>query len=394
MLKLHLMALSYADRGHTKEYVTNFCNRLHKKFDIVLYVASVVPVKVPAGITVKYIDVDITKLKAENFLKYGRFSNIYKNLKKQNLHISYCKQVVKQDIKKEDIVYIMDHTALSLIPIFKGLKRVKPKVFLWIHSARFDSKDFIYHLYKLSVKAIFNNYVSKFLSGIVVNGDVIKERLPQHLNFPKEKIHIIQYPSEIEYKIMDKEIARKSLNIPLDENVVLFFGGLRTDKNIEEVIRSTAQSKSKPLLIIAGSESTVSKNTIEEWLKKYNHENYFLDISYVTEENMALYYSCSDVLLLTYMSESASQSGPLSLAREFLLPAIVTDTGEIGYYIKQNNIGLVASPEIEGDYKTQLDYFFENQTLHEDLLENLKKAKAVYSWDAATLRYTELFFKA
>jgi glycosyltransferase involved in cell wall biosynthesis len=390
MLKLHLIALSYADRGHTKEYVTNFCNRLHEKFDIVLYVASEISTEVPVGITVKYIDVDITKLKAENFLKYGRFANIFKNLKKKTLHISYCKQVVKQDIKKEDIVYIMDHTALSLLPLFKGLKKTNTKVFLWIHSARFDSKDIIYHIYKLAVKSIFNYYVSKSLTGIIVNGEIIKERLPQHLNFPKEKIHVIQYPSEIQYKTLEKKKARETLHIPSDENVVLFFGGLRTDKNIEEVVRTTAQSKTKPLLIIAGSESTVSRQTIEKWLKKYNHQNYFLDISYVTEENMALYYSCSDVLLLTYGSESASQSGPLSLAREFLLPAIVTDTGEIGYYIKQNNIGLTAALEIKDDFKTKLDYFFDEKNLQEHLLENLKRAKEVYSWDAAALKYIDL----
>ncbi len=394
MPKLHLIALSYADRGHTKEYVTNFCNKLREKFDIVLYVASVTPVDVPVGISVEYIDVDITKLKAENFLKYGKFSNLFKNFKKQNLHISYCKQIIKQKIKSEDTVYIMDHTALSLIPIFKGLKKVKPKIFLWIHSARFDSKDFIYHIYKTGMKFIFNNYVSKSLTGVVVNGDIIKERLPQHLNFPKEKIHTIQYPSEIEYKMVGKEVARKSLRIPPNENVVLFFGGLRTDKNIEEVIRATAKSKIKPLLLIAGSESTVSQNTINEWLKKHHHENYFLDISYVTEENMALYYSASDVLLLTYMSESASQSGPLSLAREFLLPAIVTDTGEIGYYIKHNEIGLVASPTVKDDFITQLNHFFEHPDLRESLSRNLEKAKKAYSWDVAAQKYIEMFFNA
>ena len=105
---------------------------------------------------------------------------------------------------------------------------------------------------------------------------------------------------------------------------------------------------------------------------------------------MALYYSCSDVLLLTYGSESASQSGPLSLAREFLLPAIVTDTGEIGYYIKQNNIGLTAALEIKDDFKTKLDYFFDEKNLQEHLLENLKRAKEVYSWDAAALKYIDL----
>ncbi len=391
MKNLHLIVFAYADRGHTKEYVTNFCTHLQDKFNITIYIASTKPVEEPKNVECVYIDTDITKLKAEKFLKYGKLSNLAKNIAKQGLIVKYCRKVLSlKKIHKNDVVYIMDYTAPSLYVLFKGLSKIKPKVFLWIHSARFKSTDIIYSIYKKAVQAVFNVYGSKTLAGIVVNGDYIKEKLPEHLSFDPKKIHIIQYPSEIGYSKIDKKLARERLDLALSEDIVLFFGGLRTDKNIEEVVKSTSNAKNKPLLIVAGSESTVSKQQLLEWLKKHNHQNYFLDISYVSEEKMALYYSASDVLLLTYGAESASQSGPLSLAREFLLPAIVTDTGEIGYYIKSNAIGLVSSPSLENDFAKKIESFFD-KSLSEKFRPALNKAKEKFSWDNAAKKYETIF---
>lgn len=391
MRRLHLIAFAYADRGHTKEYVGNFCKRLKNDFDIILHIASKEIIDIPPGIKTNYIGVDIAGVKAENFLKYGRFSNFFKNLSKQRLIVKYSREIVKNaKITERDCVYVMDYTAFSLYFLFKGLRKINPKSYLWIHSARFESKDFVYALYKKMVKFIFNTYVAKTISGIVVNGDYIKTRLSNYLDFEQNKIVVIQYPSEISFKRINKYEAREILGLDKHEEIVLFFGGLRHDKNIEELIISTAEAQNKPLLIIAGSESTVSKEQVVNWLKKHNHTNYFLDISYVTEEKMALYYSCSDVLLLTYNSESASQSGPLSLAREFVLPAIVTDAGEIGYYVKINGIGLVASPSVKDDFKNKVEEFFKI-VQESNFDQNLKIAKAKYSWDNAAKTYTQIF---
>ncbi|MET1260755.1 glycosyltransferase family 4 protein [Flagellimonas sp. DF-77] len=388
---LHLVVFAYGDRGHTKEYVSNFCSRLHHKYNITLYIGSTSKVEEPEHVNCVYINVDIAKVKAERFLKFGRLSNLFKNLKKQGLIIRYCREVLaKKNIQKDDVVYIMDYTAPSLFVLFRGLSRIRPKVYLWVHSARFKSKDLVYSLYKKMVQFILNRLGSKVLSGIVVNGDYIKAQLPGFLDFDADDIHVIQYPSEIEFSKIDKSEARKQLGLPKNEDIVLFFGGLRTDKNIEEVVRSTAMAKNKPLLIVAGSESTVSKQVLESWLAKHGHENYFLDISYVSEEKMALYYSASDVMLLTYNSESASQSGPLSLAREFLLPAIVTDAGEIGYYITKNNIGLVASPDEQDDYTEKVETFFNSD--HKARFEKaLQETKQRFSWENAAAKYHSLF---
>lgn len=392
MKKIHLITYGYIGRGHGKEYVRNFCSHLGDNFDITLYVASNNEIDTPKNIKTIYIPFDWESLNIDNYKKYGRFNNVVKQLKKQSLTSNYCKDILKDGhIKNEDTVFIMDYTALSLVSFFKGIIKIKPKTFLWMHSARFDSKDIFYKVYKSLVKYAFKKYVTKYLTGIIVNGDFIKTKINEVLKYDNTKIHTIQYPSEIEYKKVPQHIAREKLGIDLNEKVVLFFGGLRKDKNIEEVIRSTALAKSKPLLLMAGSENTVKRTDIENWLKKYNHQNYKLDIDYISEENMALYYSASDTLLLTYMSESASQSGPLSLAREFELPAIVTDTGEIGYYVKNNDIGLVASPHKPDDFIEKIDVFFSNTATAKSFVQNVNVCKGKYSWNAASLKYKALF---
>ena len=392
MKKIHLITYGYIGKGHGKEYVRNFCKHLMRDFEIVLYVASNKQVQTPDNIKTVYIPFNWEDLSPQKFKKYGKFSTIFIQLKKQILTANYCKAVLKENhIQKDDVVFMMDYTALSLISFFKGVKKIEANTFLWMHSARFDSKDVFYKIYKLFVKLAFKRYVSKNLSGMIVNGDFIKTKINEILKFNLEKIHVIQYPSEIEYKKIPKHVAREKLEINLEEKIVLFFGGLRKDKNIEEVIRSTALAKCKPLLLIAGSENLIKSSDIESWLKKYNHQNYKLDIDYISEENMALYYSASDVLLLTYMSESASQSGPLSLAREFELPAIVTDTGEIGYYVKKNAVGLVASPFLANDFIEKIDSFFDDKESINSFLRNVNICKSKYSWDSAASKYNQLF---
>ncbi|WBU90697.1 glycosyltransferase family 4 protein [Cellulophaga omnivescoria] len=394
MRKLHLISAMYSTKGHGFEYVRNFCDNLKSEFNIILHLASDTEIDTPPNIKVNYTGVNYVKTDAKNFVKYGKFAPYFRAIMKQYVSYCYYKKIVKSGIiQKNDLVYIMDYDVIPLLTLIKKLnKKGVIKTFLWIHSAKFQSKDIIYSLYKSVFKYIFNNKILNNIQGIVVNGKYIKSEISKFLKIQDHKIHIIQYPSSIPFKKVSKPLARKELGLKQNDNVILFFGMLRKDKNIEFTIENVSKSNKEPKLIIAGSEASVTKEDIDKWITKHNMKNYMLDIDYISEEKMALYYSCSDLLILTYELESGSQSGPLSLAREFELPALVTNTGEIGKYVIDNNVGLTADVVGENSFVKKIDYFF---NMSNDEQEGLKKslitAKDKFSWKEAKKKYLILF---
>ena len=394
MKKLHLISAMYVTKGHGYEYVRNFCSNLQDKYDIVLHVASKTEVNIPKDIEAHYTDINYINTSAENYLKYSFAAPYIRAIVKQYISYRYYKQILSsQHIQQGELVYIMDYDVFPLTSLIRGLKRKKiSNIFLWIHSAKFQSKDLLYTLYKSLFKFIFNRIIFTSIKGIVVNGNYIKEQITKNLEIEPEKIHVIQYPSEIPFKMLDKYKARTRLGLDINANIILFFGMLRKDKNIEFTIRSVSKVNSKPKLIIAGSEASVTKLDIEYWIDKHRLANYILDIDYISEEKMALYYSCSDLLMLTYELESGSQSGPLSLAREFELPALVTNTGEIGKYVVENNVGFAADLNKEGDFTNKMNIFFDKKfNQNESLEESLKYAKNKYSWKSAKKKYLNMF---
>ncbi|MFD2100200.1 glycosyltransferase family 4 protein [Flagellimonas iocasae] len=392
MKKLHLVSAMYASKGHGQEYVRNFCYELMGHYNIVLHLATNSEIEAPEGIQITYTGVDYKRTEAQNFNRYSFFASYFRAIFKQLLSAKYYRKVIKSDlIDNGDLVYIMDYDVIPLKILIDGLKRKGTRIFLWIHSAKFESKNVLYTAYKSIFKKMFNSFISNDIEGVVVNGDFIKEKIEFYLKIPKDKVHVIQYPSSIPFNPINKEAARKKLGISSKDNVVMSFGMLRKDKNIEFLIKSIAQVDTKVLLVIVGSEASVTRKDIENWIDKYNLKSYKLEIDYISEERMALYYSASDLLLLTYNIESGSQSGPLSLAREFELPAIVSNSGEIGRYVQHSGVGLVADLNIKDDFIKKIDRFFNSEDCKIQIASNIKKAKEMYSWKSAKKKYLEVF---
>ena len=396
MRKLHLISAMYSSKGHGREYIDEFCDRLKDSFQITLYLASTTEIEnFSNDIRIVTIDVDYEKTNAENFQKYKFFAPYLRSLSKQKKSYEYYKAIIaKQLIEENSIVYIMDYDVFPLPFLIKNLERLKVKTYLWVHSAKLDSKDFLYSAYKRIFIYVFNHKILEKVNGVIVNVVKIKIALEKHLKIPKNKIHVIQYPSILKFKKIDKKEARKQLNFKEDEKIVLFFGLLRKDKNIEKLIRIISKCKSQPKLIIAGAEASVTHYEIVKWVEKYNLKNIHLDINYISENKIALYYSCSDLLILTYSLESKSQSGPLSLAREFSLPAVVSNSEEIGYYVKSNNVGVVVDSYRDEDFSKEIDTYFKNFYCNNKYYyQRINIAKEKYSWEAAANKYNEIFEK-
>ena len=94
---------------------------------------------------------------------------------------------------------------------------------------------------------------------------------------------------------------------------------------------------------------------------------------------------------MTYSSNSVSQSGPLSFARNYGLPVISTDIGEIGYYIKKYNVGFTTKNQSSDDLSNEIHKFVSLNNLELNVIkENILNLKEKYSWINASKNYDHI----
>lgn len=148
----------------------------------------------------------------------------------------------------------------------------------------------------------------------------VKEKYLQTL---KNKIKIIVHTEEILEKLDNEakliyypnfnEKTKNIFKIHKNNNLltILYFGALRLDKGVDILLESLKYTKTNYNLIIAGKESSFTKEFIMEKIKDYNKKRFIIDINYISDEKMEEYYNIADIVVLPYRKHFSGESGIL-----------------------------------------------------------------------------------
>jgi glycosyltransferase involved in cell wall biosynthesis len=102
---------------------------------------------------------------------------------------------------------------------------------------------------------------------------------------------------------------------------------------------------------------------------------------YVPNEEVSLYFSAADALVLPY--QEATQSAVAQIAFGFNLPIISTDIGGLPEMVKDGVFGLIVpSRDEEALAGAIIDYF--GQDLKPVFQENIRMGRHLFSWDHLT----------
>jgi glycosyltransferase involved in cell wall biosynthesis len=200
-------------------------------------------------------------------------------------------------------------------------------------------------------KMVFNAMV-KFSSGIIyqsVSGEkLFKLAYPQagkkniitipHINY------IDCYPNKV-----NRQMARKYLNLPEDSFIYLCFGQIRPYKNINIIIKAfkkISRINKKSILLIAGTPTTSMKKKDLLLLKLstlFNRKILYFP-QYIEDQALQFYLSASDICIFAYTKVFIS--GSVILAGSFGIPVIAPDMGclpdyvnkETGFLFKKNDM--------------------------------------------------------
>jgi glycosyltransferase involved in cell wall biosynthesis len=173
-----------------------------------------------------------------------------------------------------------------------------------------------------------------------------------------------------------KAIAREKLNIPADKKVLLFFGFIRGYKGLDLLISALSNLPEDYYLLIAG-EVYGSFSEYQDQIDQLGLGNRIgLNVCYIGDSEVPLFFSASDVLILPY--KSATQSGIIGITYHFDLPVIATDVGGLREMIEPHGTGLMANKPTVDIITATINEFFGNDL--SNYIRNIEDYKQKCSW--------------
>lgn len=206
------------------------------------------------------------------------------------------------------------------------------------------------------------------LRSLVQNPEVIRTVHPTYNQFRKRKI--------------DKQTARKELNIPEDQEMLLFFGFIRKYKGLTHLIKALPQiCKERPNahLWVVGDFFENDKPDYEALIKETGcADKLTLVDGYLPDDKIEPYFAASDLCVLPY--ESATQSGVIQISYSFGCPVVATDVGGLPEVVLDDKTGYIVPSKDDKKLAEAVIHFFEENKGRE-FAGWIEHEAEKYSWD-------------
>ncbi len=176
---------------------------------------------------------------------------------------------------------------------------------------------------------------------------------------------------------IDKSTARNKLGIPENKKVILFFGFIRDYKGLDLLIESIKDLNDDYLLLIAG-EVYGNFKKYDELIDSLGVRNKInLQVRYIPETEIPVFFSASDVCVLPY--RTATQSGIAGIAYHFDLPVIVTNVGGLAEMVEENKTGLIINEPSSLLISEAIKKYF-TEDLKEKFAPFIQEYRSQHSW--------------
>jgi len=198
---------------------------------------------------------------------------------------------------------------------------------------------------------------------------------------PSAQYRFVPHPVyEIFGRGLRKSEARKKLRIR-DERVILFFGFVRKYKGLHTLLDAMPRMLEKiklRLLVVGefyGDEGLYTKQIADLKLNQYVS----LYSEYVPNEDVSMYFSACDVVVLPYVS--ATQSGIVQIAYQFDKPVIATDVGGLAEVVLHKKTGFIVPPENPNALADAVVRFYK-EGREKPFQASVLREKKKYNWNA------------
>ena len=147
----------------------------------------------------------------------------------------------------------------------------------------------------------------------------------------------------------NKESARQALSIPPNVKVILSFGHIRDNKNLDLTLKAIAAFPNV-YLVIAGKVASEGQRSISFYQNMAQNlgvaDRCRWLIDFIPESEVANLFNMSDLILLTYNREFQSASGVLNTAIAYRRPCIASSgEGNLKSVVQKYDLGIFVEPD-------------------------------------------------
>ena len=221
-----------------------------------------------------------------------------------------------------------------------------------------------FFLEKYFIKKFFLN-----IDNFLVMSSESEDKLRSLIN-PKTKIvkSFLPLKENINLKISKKDACKKLGIYNPPKLLLLFFGFIRDYKGLDILIDSLDSIKELDIKLLIAGESYIKIDKIKNSIKKNSlSEMIIWHKKYISNEDINLYFSACDIVVLPY--KKISQSGIVPMAYHFDKLIVCSDIkslkehiveAETGYFFKKNNSkhlsSIISTIYDNHDFKKSEDY--------------------------------------
>ena len=177
---------------------------------------------------------------------------------------------------------------------------------------------------------------------LFVHSDSQKQDLLTFAAVDPDIVHVVPHGIyEYPRPTAGQDQLRQKYNIPRDASVGLFFGAIREDKNLDNLLIALANASTEQHLVIAGRPRNDEAGRV---LRSHIHtlgldRQVLLLDRFIPEEEVGDLFELSDFVALTYRSSFSSQSGVLNVAAHYHRPILTSDAPTLSETVSRHSIG-------------------------------------------------------
>jgi glycosyltransferase involved in cell wall biosynthesis len=386
--------------GHGARYLTRIATELRalgvpEVCAVVSRDAPVAEALAAAGVDVLALPFDYAGLRADRFRRLGRLAPLGRGLRRFALNDGFTRAAVRALRERgPEVVHFLDYEYLSLAPHLWRLGRgAGPRVYVTIHPAdlrRPGGAPTLASTYKAVVREVWRRVLPR-VDGILCHGEWIRDEVRRQLGLSGARPRWVAqpYPAEGDDLRVDPTQARRDLGLPADAAVVLWFGIIRKNKRLDLAVETLAALPGRYHLVIAGHPAELDPDAIATMIDRSGvTDRVHPVLRYLDEDEIPTFFSAADVLLATHDATFLSASGPVADARSYRLPVVVTDTGQLGHYVRAFGVGRASPPQPEA-YAAALVSLLEGDT--RALTHRITQAAHALDWRAFANAHLALY---
>lgn len=222
---------------------------------------------------------------------------------------------------------------------------------------------------------------------LIVHTAGSKDELVADYEIPSSRIHIVGHGSSLAFAALTKRAkqeAREKLYLPSRSPTLLCFGQIKKERGIDNLLRAfrlLLLTIPDARLIIAGPEWNERFESYRVLAMELGVEdNIITRIEYLADEEVGLYFSAADVVVLPYVK--SYQSGVLFLAHAYEKPIVASAVGGLLETIDDGATGLLVPPGNAEALSRALERLLSNPDEAAQLgKQGLERVRKHHTWD-------------